>query len=138
MSDSSLPRSALLRKPLDLFEDYIRIDHFASFCLGGRAPKFGFEFRKRCIAIPLLLLKQSQSFADDFAGGLVSAARYALLDELLEFGRQRHIKACAYGHNEIIGGKTPCVKLCYRLQSSSGTLNFSQNASETSARSGLR
>lgn len=138
MGDSSLPRSASLRKLLDFFQNDIGINHFSAFRLGSPALKFGFEFRKRRLAIPLLLFKQPQSFANDFAGGLVSAAGDALLDELFEFGRKRDIQAGSYWHNRIIGSKKACVKLCYRVKSHSGTLNRSQNARETSAKSGLR
>jgi hypothetical protein len=91
MSDSSPPRSTLLSKLLDFFQNPIGINHFAAFCLGGPTLKFGFEFRKRRFPIALLLLKQPQSFANDFARGLISAAGDALLDELLQLGRERDI-----------------------------------------------
>lgn len=55
------------------------------------ALKFGFEFLKCRLPIALLLLKQAQSFANDLACRLVSAAGDALLDELFELRGQRNI-----------------------------------------------
>ena len=49
---------------------------------------FAAHFFQLSRAEPVLVFEQPQSFADDFAGRLVSAALHLAGDELFEFGRE--------------------------------------------------
>ncbi len=71
---------------------------------------------RKSLAEPLLenpstlgLLKQAEAFAKDLAGGVISARGDEILDELLEFGGDRHVYACPVCHNTSLSGVALCV-----------------------------
>lgn len=72
-------------------EDLISIDQLAAICLTGAPFQFCLELTKGFIAFLLLAFQEPQSFANDFARGLVTAGLDAALQETIEFRSDRDV-----------------------------------------------
>jgi len=58
--------------------------------------------RQKLLPGPFLPLQQTQPLTDDFAGGLVSAAGDAALDELFQLGRERDVELDRAAYVELL------------------------------------
>jgi hypothetical protein len=82
--------------------------------LGGGVLEFGLEGFESGLAVAFLVFKEAETFADDFACGLVATGGDVLLDEATEFGSEGDIEDCTVCHDFSIiiwGGN---VKLCHK------------------------
>ena len=69
-------------------QDLIPGDAFAAIEFVETRLNFAAHFVQLSRAEPILVLEKPQPFADDFAGGLVTAALHFARNEFFEFGRE--------------------------------------------------
>lgn len=79
-------------------ESFVTGNKLASLGLGCPAFEFVLENLKTGFALTLLFFEQSQAFAHDLAGGLITAGGNPRFDKFFKFGRQRNIHRGTDGH----------------------------------------